>query len=179
MRYFTLLILHDRIITLDNLVRKMSSMVGPFYCILCWKAEEELDHILWWCEFASYVWDFFSRHFAWCVLVVEMPGIWSRSSFLICRLRRTIVFLGLLVFVLLFGFCGMRGITWCLGGLREIIVNPICHQASISKFFCNYSMDMILYSWSPFLLRDCSFLWALVFLCPCILLFCSQWKLFL
>ncbi|KAA0033437.1 uncharacterized protein E6C27_scaffold111G00920 [Cucumis melo var. makuwa] len=40
---------------MDWLKRKLSSLVGPLWCILCWKAEEDLDHILWHCEFDTMV----------------------------------------------------------------------------------------------------------------------------
>ena len=44
---------------LDRLVRRRTSIVGPFCCILCWKAEEDLDHLLWECQYAQAVWSFF------------------------------------------------------------------------------------------------------------------------
>lgn len=34
-------------------------LLGFFCCILCRKAEENLDHILWLCDFTSCVWDSF------------------------------------------------------------------------------------------------------------------------
>lgn len=37
--------------------RKLPLLVGPFYCILCWKVEEDLDQLLWGCEFARSVWN--------------------------------------------------------------------------------------------------------------------------
>lgn len=42
-RFFTRQVLHGCANTLDRLVRKKLSLVGPFCHILCWKAEENLD----------------------------------------------------------------------------------------------------------------------------------------
>ncbi|TYK03471.1 ATPase family AAA domain-containing protein [Cucumis melo var. makuwa] len=51
----------------ERLLRKMPLLVGPFCCILCRKAEEDLDHILWhcgedrqhlfFCSYAAVVWN--------------------------------------------------------------------------------------------------------------------------
>ena len=38
-------------------------LVGPFCCILCQKAEENLDHLLWHCELASPIQDDFLETF--------------------------------------------------------------------------------------------------------------------
>lgn len=62
-RFFIWQVLHDHANTVDRLVRKLSLLVGPFCCILCWKAEEDLDHVLWRCEFACCVWILFPRRF--------------------------------------------------------------------------------------------------------------------
>ena len=43
--FFTWQVLHGRISMKDRLLRKMPLLVGHFCCILCWKAEEDLDHI--------------------------------------------------------------------------------------------------------------------------------------
>lgn len=43
-RLFTCQVVYGRTNMLDRLVRKMPSLVGPFSCILCRKAEEDLDH---------------------------------------------------------------------------------------------------------------------------------------
>lgn len=36
----------------DKLSRKMPLLVGSFCCILCQTVEEDLDHVLWSCDFA-------------------------------------------------------------------------------------------------------------------------------
>lgn len=52
-RFFSWQVLHGCANTLDRLIRKLSLLVGPFGCILYRKAEEDLDHILWYCNYAS------------------------------------------------------------------------------------------------------------------------------
>lgn len=48
-KFFIRHVIYGRVNTLDRLSRKMSSLVGPFCCILCRRAEEDLDHLLWNC----------------------------------------------------------------------------------------------------------------------------------
>ena len=45
-RFFIWQVLLGRVNTLDRLVRGRTSFVGLFCCILCRKAEEDLDHLL-------------------------------------------------------------------------------------------------------------------------------------
>ena len=47
----------------DRLVRKMASLVGSFCCIICRKAEEDLDHLFGGCQFARSVWISFLQEF--------------------------------------------------------------------------------------------------------------------
>lgn len=51
-KFFTRQVLLGRVNTMDRLLRKKSSLMGPFCCILCQKAEEDLGHLLWSCQFA-------------------------------------------------------------------------------------------------------------------------------
>lgn len=39
-----------RVNILDRPVRRRTSLVGTFCCILCQKVEEDLDHLLWDCQ---------------------------------------------------------------------------------------------------------------------------------
>lgn len=55
MRFFTWQVLHGCISMPDRLVKKMPSLVWLFCCILFRKVEEDLDHILWYCDFAKRV----------------------------------------------------------------------------------------------------------------------------
>lgn len=43
--------------TMDQLSRKFPLLIGLFGFISCQKVEEDLDHMLWSCEFARLVWD--------------------------------------------------------------------------------------------------------------------------
>lgn len=114
-------------------MRKMSSLVGPFYCILCQKAKEDLDHILWYCDFASRVWGsffqtfgmLFARHRDNSDMIAPQSAFWGEKPlFVVCRgvlfygcyrESETRVFeewIGILwmfgpLFVIMF-FCGLR-----------------------------------------------------------------------
>lgn len=48
-KFFIWQINHGRINTLGKLLRKLSFLVGPFYFILCRRAEEDLYHLFWIC----------------------------------------------------------------------------------------------------------------------------------
>lgn len=62
-RFFTWQVLRGRGNMKDRLSRKLPSLVGSFYCIFCRKVEEDIDHILWQCEFATSVWERFIQTF--------------------------------------------------------------------------------------------------------------------
>lgn len=70
-KIFSWLVLHGRLGTLDRLSRNFPSLIGPFCCILCWKANEDLDHVLWQFEMTSYVWDAFFRRLPFHMLNIE------------------------------------------------------------------------------------------------------------
>ena len=55
-RFFIWQVLLDWINIVDRLVRRRTSLVGPFCCMLCWMAEEDLDHLIWDCQFVRAVW---------------------------------------------------------------------------------------------------------------------------
>lgn len=45
--------LGDYSCTSDKILRKLPSLVRPFYCILCWRVEEDLDLLFWNCDYAQ------------------------------------------------------------------------------------------------------------------------------
>lgn len=47
--------LADYSCTSDRILRKLPSLVRPFYCILCWRVEEDLDLLFWSCDYAQSV----------------------------------------------------------------------------------------------------------------------------
>ncbi|TYK04295.1 serine/threonine-protein phosphatase 4 regulatory subunit 3-like isoform X2 [Cucumis melo var. makuwa] len=58
-RFFIWQVLLGRVNTVDRLVRKRTLFVGPFCCMLCQKAEEDLDHLFCDCQYARAVWSSF------------------------------------------------------------------------------------------------------------------------
>ena len=83
----------------DRLVRRRTSLVRPFCSMLCRKAEEDLDHLFWECQFARVVWSSFLQEFN-----VRFAGRVPSPS----ALQRQRVFYGLSGCVLLFGIFGAR-----------------------------------------------------------------------
>ena len=133
-------------------------LIGPFCYIMCCKVEEDLDHLLWHCELASRVWDDFlqtfglsyARHRDVRGMIEEFhlnPPCGERGLFL----SRTCVYA---IFWVLWDERNMRVFSGVERGSEEIWSVTRYHisiWASISKTFCNYLLDMILYSWAPFL----------------------------
>lgn len=50
LRFYTWLVLHGQPNPLDKLHRKVLILFGSSCCILYWKAEEDIGHILWSCH---------------------------------------------------------------------------------------------------------------------------------
>ena len=62
-RFFIWQVLLGWVNTVDRLVRRRTSLVGPFCCLLCWKEEEDLDNLFWDSQFAWVVWSSFFQEF--------------------------------------------------------------------------------------------------------------------
>lgn len=61
-RFFTWQVLPVQVNTSRRLVRRRNSCLGPFFCSLCHKAVEDLNHLLWgcihkWCG-DDFLWEF-------------------------------------------------------------------------------------------------------------------------
>ncbi|TYK06215.1 peroxin Pex14 isoform X3 [Cucumis melo var. makuwa] len=70
-RFFIWQNLLGQVNTIDRLVRR-TSLDGPFCCTLFQKAEEDLDHHFWDCQYARAVWSSFLR-----LLSINFAGMWS------------------------------------------------------------------------------------------------------
>ena len=125
---------------------------------MCRKAEEDLDHLLRHCEWASRMWvDFlhtfglsYARHRDVSGMIEEFlfnPPCGERGRFLwhacVCAIlwaswveRSRTVF---------------RGVEGGSGEIWLVIRYHVSLWALILETFCNYPLDMILYSWAPFL----------------------------
>ena len=64
-RFFIWQVLLGRVTIARRLVRRITSLVGPFCCLLCQKAEEDLDHLIWDYQYVQTVWSSF------------FAGVWS------------------------------------------------------------------------------------------------------
>ncbi|KAA0040209.1 ty3-gypsy retrotransposon protein [Cucumis melo var. makuwa] len=62
-RFFIWKVILDRVNTVDRLVRRRTSLITPFCCMLCQNVEEDLDHLSWECHFARVVWSSFLSKF--------------------------------------------------------------------------------------------------------------------
>lgn len=61
--FFIWQVLLGRMNTLGRLAKKMPSLMGPSCRILCQKAGKHLDHLLWDCQLATFVWSQFFQEF--------------------------------------------------------------------------------------------------------------------
>lgn len=66
-KFFTWQVIYGRSNIMDQFARKLL-LVGPFCCILRWKMEEDLDHILWTCEFVTSGWNHFFQAFGFSLV---------------------------------------------------------------------------------------------------------------
>ena len=62
-RFYIEQVLLGHVNTIHRLVRRRTSLIGLFCFLLCWMAEEDLDHLFWDCHFATSVWCSFLREF--------------------------------------------------------------------------------------------------------------------
>ncbi|TYK29954.1 reverse transcriptase [Cucumis melo var. makuwa] len=90
-RFFTWQVLLDRANIVDRLVRRGEPRWSSNCCILCRKAKEDLDHLLWDCQYARAVWGSFLQEFD-----VRLAGLRT--------VRKTIEEFLLIRSVSLFGF---------------------------------------------------------------------------
>lgn len=121
--------------------------------------EEYLDHILGCCKFSNMVWDSLTcGSVAWGVL--SQPTPWGEGSFsLACRVRAI-----LWVVYVSRNNRVFRGVERDPCKIWSLVWYHVSLWASNSKVFCNYSISIILHSWSPFLQRVLLFLWFFVVL---------------
>lgn len=109
-RLFIWQVLLDRVNTLDRQVTKRALLVGPFCCIMCQKTEEDLDHLLWDCQYTRDVWSyFFFQEFDVSFAAKGTSVLRLRSSFSIYLLERD-------PFLWFAGVCTM---IWDLWGERN------------------------------------------------------------
>lgn len=96
--------------TLDRLA--MTSLMGSFCCILCWKVEEDLDHLLWNCQCEGRV-EFLVG--VWCLdFWPEGYSCDDRGVFLHLPFGERPIFCGLVGGVLCCGIFWWSGTIECL-----------------------------------------------------------------
>lgn len=146
-KFFSWQVLLGRVNLLDWLLRKYL-LVGPFCCIHCRKVEEDLDYLLWGCEFVRSIWNCFFQEFGFMLVSCFDRGVPPPSA----SLGRRVAF---------FGRCGC--ILWVLWrernkrvyrGLEKdpsiawsLVKCYVPLWALISKTICNYSLGNILWVW--------------------------------
>lgn len=116
-KFFSWQVLLGRVNLLDRLLRKYL-LVGPFCCIHCRKVEEDLDYLLWGCEFVRSIWNCFFQEFGFMLVSCFDRGVPPPSV----SLGRRVAFFGRCGCVVFCGCYEEREIRECIEVWRGTLV---------------------------------------------------------